>query len=160
MAATKKHETREMFVKTRREWRDGSKVEIEFTSVKKIGDLVTGISQHMVTLYTDGRPDACTCSGFSRWSHCCHIDHFRLVEDLRRRIVVVAEQPVQSIRTVVALLNLKFGKAVISIGVPVEQPKATPVVEVFPVPAPAKPKRDPNAAPLNGNRAFSVLKSA
>lgn len=163
MTATK---TRQMYVKTRRAFRAEAcksspvvAIQIDFTSEKTTAKGEMEISNHTVTLFTDGRPDRCTCQGFARWGHCCHIDHFRVVEGLRRQIVV-AEQPVQSVESVVALLNLIAGKAVVRIGVPAPAPVVVPVViapaakAVLPA---TKPKRA-DLAPLNGNRAFSILK--
>lgn len=121
----KQQESREMFVRTRRQWKDGSKIEIEFTSKVSVNGKVDHISNHTVTLRTGN--DTCSCMGYASSERkyaleeepghgtCCHIEYFRGVENMRRRLVV-AEQSVQRIESVVALLNLTTGKQVVMIG--------------------------------------------
>lgn len=208
MTATKSTTTRELFVRTRRAWKDGSRIEIDFTSVRTNDKGEVTISNYSVTLWVDDRnDDTCTCMGFSRWGHCCHLEHFVVVEDVRRQIVV-AEQSAPSIQTVVALINLTTGKQVVKIGVPTEpvvserdtalaEARAASEAELARIEAetlaqiaeeqavtPGVGKSEQarladlplsnderkyqrwsreervNSAPLNGNRAFSVLKSA
>lgn len=127
MTATKT--TREMYVKTRRAFRATADkrspvmcIVIDFTSEMRVEGKIDHVSNYRVTLWTNGKPDTCTCMGFSSSDRkhpghgtCCHITHFRLVEDMRRRLVV-AEQPKQSIESVVALINFVEGKGVIKIG--------------------------------------------
>lgn len=186
-SSKKSHETREFYVRTRREWKDGSKVEIEFTSEVKVDGKLDHVSNYMVTLHHEDCGDRCTCMGFgsSERAHpgsgtCCHIEHFRLVEGYTVAIhatcrrLLVAEQPVQSLESVVAILNLVEGKGTISVGasaIPVPPAKDLGQMTIKQsrdrewerrmeeLPAPVVKKRSADMASLNGsNRGFSLLK--
>lgn len=142
MARSKKVQ-REMFVRTRRAWKDGSKIEIEFTSVKKDGEETT-ISNHQVTLWFDGEhKDSCTCQGFGRWGHCCHVKHFVIVEQLRAGMTIPAPEVVPVLKSVmieaiVMQLNRTMGKQVVTLGVPVAPPAQLPT-------KPARKRKRPSA---------------
>jgi hypothetical protein len=126
MARSKKNQvTREMYIKTRRAFREIADktspvvcVQIDFTSVKTDNGEVS-ISNHTVTLWVDGRAsDTCSCQGFSTHKHCCHVDHFRLVEMLRVGMTIAATAPAadnkeQAIEALVASINAKAGETVI-----------------------------------------------
>lgn len=165
--SSSKNVAREMFVRTRRAWKDGSKIEIDFTSVTEKRS-----ENYTVTLYNDGEHiDTCTCTGFSYRSHCCHLDHFRMVEQLRTAMTTPAasrvspltavlveaqqiaqRQQVTQIEAVIAQLTSKMGKQVVTMGVP-----ATPLQ-----PVPQQRVREAEfvgaRATLNQNQGFSLLK--
>lgn len=108
-----KKTAREMYIRTRRAWKDGSKIEIEFTSVNgKSHD-------YTVTLWNDGEhTDTCTCPAFP-YGRCPHLKHFTMVEQLRTGMTTVAPTPVIRelvIEAVVAQLNSKLGHPIITIG--------------------------------------------
>jgi hypothetical protein len=140
----KKTSNREMFTKTRRAWKDGSKVEINFTSVNGKAS-----NDYTVTLWLDGEHiDTCDCKGFLRYGHCCHVDHYRLVEGL-------CGDKARAMAALVSRINTKFGKVVIRVGVPDAQPAPAPVrlTEVlngnrFSVPA---PKEAPKPASVSSD---------
>jgi len=122
MAAKKNNETREMYVKTRRSWHDGSRIEIDFTSEVSVNGEVERISNYSVTLWISGEQHhTCTCMGYSRWKkNCCHITFFLEVEEIRVTIAnessVAVAAPVLSIDALIAMINSKAGKVVIQCG--------------------------------------------
>jgi len=166
---------RQIFIKTRAAWKDGSRIMFAFTSVK--GDVK---ENYIATIgLAPGESDDCSCDGFFYRGHCSHLDHLKLVETLRYALtsqeVIPAPTKAVLIEAVVFSINKKIGKPLIVRGcddwmlansrIREEIFLADTIVEVMLSQLEEKPAEKEviearDVAPLNGNRPYSLLKTS